>query len=149
MTGGQSASEGFTGSFTLTWSGNLTVASTETSTTEVPVPYTWLDGYFAGQGTSAQAYENLANADQDNDGFATWQEYLAGTDPTSAASQLKATIRMEGSSPVVEWNTTNSNLNALGYRYVPKGATNLTNPINWQPMNSTHRFFKVFIEPVQ
>jgi len=56
---------------------------------------------------------------------------------------------MEGSTPVFEWNTTNSNLNALGYRYVPKGATNLTQPINWQPMNSTHRFFKVVIEPVQ
>jgi len=137
------------GTFTLTWSGDLTVVSTETSTTEVPVPYTWLDTYFAGQGTSAQAYETLANADQDNDGFTTWQEYLAGTSPTSAASQLKATIRMEGSTPVVEWNTTNSNLNALGYRYVPKGATNLTQPINWQPMNSTHRFFKVVIEPVQ
>ena len=137
------------GTFTLTWSGDLTVVSTETSTTEVPVPYTWLDTYFAGQGTSAQAYETLANADQDGDGFTTWQEYLAGTSPTSAASQLKATIRMEGSTPVVEWNTTNSNLNALGYRYVPKGTTNLTNPINWQPMNSTHRFFKVFIEPVQ
>ena len=146
---GMSGNSNYTGSFTLTWSGNLTVVSSETSTTEVPVPYTWLDGYFAGQGTSAQAYENLANADQDNDGFTTWQEYLAGTSPTSAASQLKATIRMEGSTPVVEWNTTNSNLNALGYRYVPKGTTNLTNSINWQPVNSTHRFFKVFIEPVQ
>lgn len=146
---GMSCGEQYTDQFVLDWSGNLTVASTETSTTEVPVPYTWLDGYFAGQGTGAQAYENLANADQDNDGFTTWQEYLAGTDPTSAASQLKATISMEGSTPVVEWNTTNSNLNALGYRYVPKGTTNLTNPINWQPMNSAHRFFKVFIEPVQ
>ena len=137
------------GTFTFTWSGNLTEAHTETSTTEVPVPYTWLDGYFAGQGTSAQAYENLANADQDNDGFTTWQEYLAGTVPTSAASQLRATIRMEGSMPVVEWNTTNGNLNALGYRYVPKGASSLTQPVNWQPTSSAHRFFKVFIEPIQ
>ena len=149
MTGGQSASEGFTGSFTLTWSGNLTVDSTETSTTEVPVPYTWLDGYFAGQGTSAQAYENLANADQDNDGFTTWQEYLAGTSPTSAASRLKATIRMEGSTPVVEWNVTNGNLNALGYRYAPKGKVNLTDSGDWQPTLPAHRFFKIFIEPIQ
>ena len=115
----------------------------------VSVPYTWLDTNFPGQGTSAQAYETLATGDQDGDGFATWQEYLAGTDPTNAASYLQATIRMEGSTPVVEWNVTNSTLNALGYQYVPKGATNLTPPINWQPMNSTHRFFKVFIEPAQ
>ena len=146
---GMSCGEQYTDQFVLDWSGNLTVVSTETSTTEVPVPYTWLDGYFAGQGTSAQAYENLANADQDNDGFTTWQEYLAGTDPTSAASQLKATIRMEGSTPVVEWNTTNSNLNALGYRYVPKGKSSLTAAGDWQPAATGHRFFKVFIEPVQ
>ena len=149
MTGGQSASEGFTGDFSLSWSGNLTVTATETSTTEVPVPYTWLDGYFAGQGTSAQAYETLANADQDGDGFTTWQEYLAGTDPTSAASQLRATIRMEGTAPVVEWNVTNSNVNALGYRYVPKGKSSLTAAGDWQPAATGHRFFKVFIEPVQ
>ena len=51
--------------------------------------------------------------------------------------------------PVVEWNTTNGNLNALGYRYVPKGASSLTQPVNWQPTSSAHRFFKVFIEPIQ
>ena len=149
MTGGESASEGFTGDFSLSWSGNLTVTATETSTTEVPVPYTWLDGYFAGQGTSAQAYENLANADQDNDGFATWQEYLAGTDPTNGGSFLRAFIRMEGATPVVEWNVTNSNVNALGYRYVPKGKSSLTDVGDWQPAATGHRFFKVFIEPVR
>ena len=146
---GMSCGEQYTDQFVLDWSGNLTVASTETSTTEVPVPYTWLDGYFAGQGTSAQAYETLANADQDGDGFTTWQEYLADTIPTSASSCFKATIRMEGSTPVVEWNTTNGNLNALGYRYVPKGASSLTQPVNWQPVSPAHRFFKVFIEPIQ
>lgn len=115
----------------------------------VSVPYMWLDGYFPEQGTSAQAYETLATADQDNDGFTTWQEYLAGTDPTSAASQLRATIRMEGTAPVVEWNVTNSNVNALGYRYVPKGKSSLTDVGDWQPAATGHRFFKVFIEPVR
>ena len=146
---GMTPQESYIGEFTLTWWGNLTVAASETSTTEVPVPYTWLDGYFAGQGTSAQAYENLANADQDGDGFTTWQEYLADTIPTSASSCFKATIRMEGSTPVVEWNTTNGNLNALGYQYVSKGASSLTQPVNWQPVSPAHRFFKVFIEPIQ
>ena len=149
MTGGETESEGFTGDFTLTWSGNLTVTSTETSTTEVPVPYTWLDGYFAGQGTSAQAYETLANADPDGDGFTTWQEYLAGTDPTSASSYLQVSIRMEGTTPVLEWNVTNSNVQALGYRYVPKGKVNLTDSGAWQPSAANHRFFKLFIEPAQ
>ena len=126
-----------------------TYDASETSTTEVPVPYTWLDGYFAGQGTSAQAYEALANADQDNDGFTTWQEYLAGTDPTSAASCLQVSIRMVESTPTLEWNVTNNNVQALGYRYVPKGKANLTDSGAWQPFAANHRFFKVFIEPVQ
>ena len=137
------------GTFTLTWSGDLTVVSTEPSTTEVPVPYTWLDGYFAGQGTGAQAYETLANADQDGDGFTTWQEYLAGTDPTNAASCLQVSIRMEGTTPILEWNVTNNNVQALGYRYVPKGKVNLTDSGAWQPSAANHRFFKLFIEPIQ
>jgi hypothetical protein len=146
---GMSCGEQYTDQFVLDWSGNLTVVSTETSTTEVPVPYTWLDTYFAGQGTSAQAYENLANADQDGDGFTTWQEYLAGTDPTSAASCLQVSIRMEGTTPVLEWNVTNSTVQALGYRYVPKGKVNLTDSGAWQPSAANHRFFKLFIEPAQ
>ena len=149
VTGGETPSEGFTGDFTLTWSGNLTVASTETSTTEVPVPYTWLDTYFPGQGTSTQAYETLANADPDGDGFTTWQEYLAGTDPTNATSSLQVSIRMDGMTPVIEWNTTNDNMSALGYQYVPKGKTNLTDAVNWMPTTGGHRFFKLFIEPIQ
>ena len=145
MTGGETT----TGTFTLTWSGNLTVVPTETSTTEVPVPYAWLDTYFSGQGTSVQGYEMVANADQDGDGFTTWQEYLAGTDPTRAASCLQVFIRMEGTTPILEWNVTNSNVQALGYRYVPKGKSNLTDSSNWQPAAANHRFFKLFIEPIQ
>ena len=132
--------------FALAWSGDLTEARTETATTEVPVPYTWLDTYFAGQGTSAQAYEDLANADQDGDGFTTWQEYLAGTSPTNAASRLSLSIRMEGAAPVLEWSATNGSLGALGYEYVPKGKTNLTDAAEWRPVDGGHRFFKLFIE---
>ena len=146
---GQSVGDAYTAEFTLSWSGDLTVLSTGTSTTEVPVPYTWLDTYFAGQGTSAQAYETLANADQDGDGFTTWQEYLVGTDPTNSTSSLHVSIRMDGMTPVIEWNTTNDNMNALGYQYVPKGKTNLTDAVNWSPQTDGHRFFKLFIEPIQ
>ena len=47
------------------------------------VPYSWLAGY------GLTNYEADAAADQDGDGLKTWQEYIAGTDPTNAASTLK------------------------------------------------------------
>lgn len=115
----------------------------------VSVPYTWLDGYYPNQGGSAAAYEALANADSDGDGFPAWQEYLLDTDPTRVESRLFATIRMEGTTPIVEWSHTNANINALGYRYVPKGRTSLNDNAGWQqPISNGHRFFKVVVEPI-
>lgn len=114
----------------------------------VSVPYTWLDGYYPNQGGSAAAYETLANADSDGDGFPTWQEYLLGTDPTSAASHLFVTISMNGNTPVFGWSHTNANIEAIGYRYVPKGRTSLDDSAGWQPLSSGHRFFKVVVEPI-
>lgn len=115
----------------------------------VSVPYTWLDGYYPNQGGSAAAYETLANADSDGDGFPAWQEYLLDTDPTRAESRLFATIRMEGTTPIVEWSHTNANINALGHRYVPKGRTSLNDNAGWQqPISNGHRFFKVVVEPI-
>ena len=114
----------------------------------VSVPYTWLDGYYPGQGGSAAAYEALANADSDRDGFPAWQEYLLDTDPTQAESRLFATINMVGNTPVFGWSHTNANIEALGYRYVPKGRTSLDDNAGWQPFSTGHRFFKVVVEPI-
>ena len=47
-------------------------------------PYAWLDQY------GLTNYVADAVLDQDNDGLLTWQEYIAGTDPTNSASCLKA-----------------------------------------------------------
>jgi len=63
------------GRFTLTWSGDLTVAPTEpteTETTEVPVPHSWLETYLPelSGGSGASDYEAAAVADSDGDGFA-------------------------------------------------------------------------------
>ncbi len=115
----------------------------------VSVPYTWLDGHYPNQGGSAAAYEALANADSDGDGFPAWQEYLLGTDPTSAASHLSATVTMNGNTPVFGWSHTNANIQALGYRYVPKGCNSLNDSAGWQPFTPGHRFFKVVVEPIE
>ncbi len=115
----------------------------------VSVPYTWLDGTYPGQGGSSTAYETLAISDTDGDGFLAWQEYLLGTDPKDADSRLFATVRMVDGSPVFGWSHTNVNINAQGFRYVPKGRTSLDDTAGWQPYSSGHRFFKVAIEPIE
>ena len=68
--------------------------------------------------------------------------------PTQAESRLFATVNMVDGMPVFGWSHTNANIEALGYRYVPKGRTALDDNAGWQPFTSGHRFFKVVVEPI-
>jgi hypothetical protein len=135
------------GRFTLTWSGDLTVVPTETVTTDVPVPHSWLETYLPELSgvAGAEDYETAAVADSDGDGFANWQEYLLGTDPTNETSRFFATIDFVNGQPVFGWSVTNASLEARGYKYSPKGTTSLALP-NWEDWDG-HPFFKVVIEP--
>ena len=135
-----------TGVFSLTWSGELTVMPTETSTTEIPVTYVWLDEYFPGGASATNDYETIANSDADGDGLATWAEFLLGTDPTNALSRLEATIRMDGMTPIVESNADTNRLATFGYQPAVKGKQTLDATAEWAATNSSHRFFKVFVE---
>ena len=134
------------GTFTLSWSGDLTVMPTETSTTEIPVTYVWLDEYFPGGASATNDYETIANSDADGDGLATWAEFLLGTDPTNALSRLEATIRMDGMTPIVESNADTNRLATFGYQPAVKGKQTLDATAEWAATNSSHRFFKVFVE---
>lgn len=131
--------------FSLTWRGNLTTTRVATSGTDVSVPYTWLDRHFPGTHSVAD-YEMIAQADPDGDGFPTWQEYVLDTDPNDSASALTASFRLVDGTPGVEWSHTNANIEALGYRYVPKGKSSLSSE-TWSDAASHHRFFKVVVEP--
>lgn len=142
---GMSCGEQFTDEFTLAWSGNLTVAQTATSTTEVPVEYDWLGRYFPG--SVVADYETIAHADADGDGLDTWAEYLLGTDPTNELSRFEATIRMDGATPVIEGNVDTNRLAELGYRCSTKGASALGGEVTWSEVNlAVHRFFRLFVE---
>ena len=132
------------GAFTLSWFGDLTtVVRTETETTEVPVPYAWLEGYYGRQ--SEMDYETLGNSDGAN-GCRVWQSYLLGLDPTNANSRLEAVIRFENGIPVVGWNVTNAHAEAHGYTYRVKGRASLADGDWTFPTDATHRFFKVVLE---
>ena len=118
---------------------------TATVTTPVPVPYAWLGGYLA---TFGGDYETAANATGRN-GCALWESYVAGLDPTDAASQFKAFITMGADGqPVVTWSPD------LREAEIPRTYTVYGKPTldaaDWTPVTDANRaamrFFRVTVE---
>ena len=83
--GNHSTTTNFTWSNVQT-SGVLAATFTAQVTTNgsAQVPYSWLEQY------GLTNYNTDAATDQDQDGLTAWQEYIAGTNPTNAASCFKA-----------------------------------------------------------
>jgi hypothetical protein len=63
------------------------VAATMTSTPNDGIPNAWRALYFGGSGTTTNS-QSAFFADPDHDGMSNYQEFLAGTNPTNAASAL-------------------------------------------------------------
>ncbi|MFC1462340.1 hypothetical protein ACFLQU_01930 [Verrucomicrobiota bacterium] len=87
-------------------------------------PHAWLDSH----GLTNYAADDLL--DPDTDGMLTWEEYIAGTDPTNGASyfHVLSMAEMPGSNRVTFYGTTNGSTNAFRiYR-----STNLTVGAGWQ-----------------
>ena len=102
-------------------SGVLAATFTAQVTTNAPadVPYEWMAGY------GLTNYEADSVLDQDSDGLKAWQEYIAGTVPTNAASVLKATQTTRN---VITWNPVS------GRVYSVYWSTNLMN--GFQPLET-------------
>ena len=64
------------------------VAATMTSTVNDGIPDAWRANYFGGSGTTTNS-QSYAGGDPDHDGMSNFQEFLAGTNPTNAASVFK------------------------------------------------------------
>lgn len=110
-----------------------------TITTPVDVPHSWLDQFpTLFDGLPAGDYEAAARLDQDEDGYATWQEFVAGTVPTNPASVFTATISHNANGElVVGWTPD------LGKErtYELIGTDTLTG--GWGPPGNASRFFRV------
>jgi len=119
--------------------------SDHTTTTPVPVPYTWLDGFALGDGSEA-GYETAANAPAANGANDVWACYVAGLDPTNATSRFFAEIDASVDPPRVTWSP---DLNEGGTKdlrvYTVEGKTNLVDS-SWGPTNEATRFFRVRVE---
>ena len=123
---------------------------TETQTTDVPVPYTWLLNHYPETVDEFDAYEAAANAASGKLGeggapLRVWQDYVAGTVPTDLTSRFKANIEMLDGMPVVTWDP-NLNTNGVTRIYKVLGKEHLSDPVWTCPTNSLHRFFKVSVE---
>jgi titin len=64
------------------------ISATMTSTPGDGIPDAWRALYFGGDGTTTNS-ESDALADPDGDGLDNYQEFLAGTNPTNAASAFR------------------------------------------------------------
>ena len=121
-----------------------------TTTTGFPVPYSWIETCFPGiAGQPDAMYETMAKSPGDN-GYAYWESYVLGLEPTNALSKLTATIRMEGQKPVVEYFPTNEVLKASGaIEYILQGKPALSNGwqnVTFEEPGTTNRFFRVKVE---
>ena len=63
------------------------------------VPESWLASY-----GWTNAFEQAENGDQDEDGELTWQEYVAGTNPTNAQSVLRLSLTQSAERMQLCWN---------------------------------------------
>lgn len=121
---------------------------TATSTTPVPVAYSWLDSYSSHFG-NCYDYEELAmlptgKRGPDGSVMRLWQDYLAGTDPTNMNSRFVAEIVMRNGTPVVTWKP-NLNENGINRVYTIYGKESLLDEEWHTPTNRYHQFFKVTV----
>ena len=133
--------------FTLTWSGDLTVAAEETPVTdEVPiaVKYNWLQQYYPSLETSGYADKVKA---QGANGRPVWQSYLLGLDPTNEDSDFRITsFEMKDGLPVVNWNVDPERVKGFGYELKLKGKVDLKDAV-WTDQKDGQRYFRAFVEP--
>ncbi len=83
----------------------FTVIPASTTETANGTPHAWLDTYYTGLVTSSD-YQIADLSDSDGDAMPAWQEYIAGTTPTHAASVLRVTsMQSADRHSIVSWQS--------------------------------------------
>lgn len=133
----------------------------ETSTTDVPVPFAWLGGYFPEATNSTDSleqqianFESIANRltgkrDGNGNPLSVWHDYVVGTNPTNRADVFRASITFDKdtNAPVIEWMPKLSEEEAAKRIYRKYGKRQLSD--EWTPIDgdtSNYNFFMVTVE---
>lgn len=105
-------------------------------TTPVTIPYSWLARYYGVQ-LDDSVYTQVALRNGANQ-RPLWESYVAGLDPTNAASAFQMHISHSNGIPCLGWSPHHPDRT-----YTIFGKTNLNDAAWHSPTNSGSRFFKV------
>ena len=106
------------------------------SGSDTPVPYSWLDDYYAAS-TEAQ-YRSIADNDGSNN-IPVWQSYVACLNPTSLTSRFTAGITFTNGAPQITCDPYRPDIRD----YEVVGGATLDNAGSWGATNAASRFFRV------
>ena len=140
----------FTGNGSTLYLDDVSIGEKTTSTENdaYPVPYSWFSLY--DDTITDGDVESRAKTKASNNLNTWWECYVLGLDPTNGTSKLVTTIRMVGTTPVVEYSPTNEVLKtSKAIEYVLQGKPALSN--DWQDVGfdepgDTNRFFRIKVE---
>ncbi len=107
-----------------TRTGLITLADRSISSFNDGIPDSWRLRYFG----TVNNLLSQASADADGDGANNWQEYVAGTDPTDAKSNLKVSTQ-KGQAGVIRWPS------VAGKTYIIERSSSLFAP-SWTPVST-------------
>jgi hypothetical protein len=123
------------------------------------IPLWWLKLYFDIPDPQANGESALGEVDSDGDGMVNYAEYRAGTEPTNAASVLKADVELRSGTPapVVRWGSVAGrsysllSADAVGQVFtVRQSGISANVPTNaftdTAATNAVRRFYRVLVE---
>lgn len=133
----------------------------ETSTTNVPVPFSWLGLYYPEATNSTDSleqqianFETVANRltgkrDGSGNPLSVWHDYVVGTDPTNPEDVFKALITFDKNTkdPIIDWKPKLSDAEAAKRVYRKYGKKRLTD--DWTIIDgdaANYNFFMVTVE---
>lgn len=126
----------------------LTVAepTEEYTTTEVPVPYSWIREYYPGT-TDFDAVAKAKTGKKGANGteLCVWHDYVIGTNPAKLDDVFKAYIEVVNDKAVITWEPDLKDERV----YRIWGKTTLENAVNWTELKGStagYHFFKVSVE---